>query len=261
MAAACSLRLLLETPRLLVVDKPRGLSFHADETGAGGVLAVAREAQETGDLPGGRLYAVHRLDRVTSGCLVLARDAQSAGLLGRELRTHGLQKWYVALSARRPSKKMGAVVGDMLPARRGAWKLTRTSNDPARTLFVSSGVPGARSGLRGFVLRPLTGRTHQLRVAMKSLGAPVLGDELYADAVEARRESRAYLHACALHIPALEPGELPVAVLCPPPQEGEFGTPEFASWFASYFPKEGDAASWCSDIAPSLMLRECDDDI
>ena len=150
---------------------------------------------------------------------------------------------------------MGSVVGDMEPARRGAWKLLRTEADPARTLFVTSGVAGGRPGLRGFVLKPLTGRTHQLRVAMKALGSPVLGDELYADAVEARLETRAYLHACALHIPSLEPGELPLDVLCPPPAEGEFGMPGFAAWFADYFPS-GDAATWCSALAPSLRLRE-----
>lgn len=253
--SAASLALLLETPRLLVVHKPHGLAFHADEAGVGGVMQAARAAQEEGLLPGGRLYPVHRLDRVTSGCLLLARDGHTAGLLGRELRTHGIQKYYVGLSARRPSKKQGYVTGDMEASRRGAWKLLRTALDPARTAFVCSGVPGSRPGLRGFVLKPLTGRTHQLRVAMKALGAPVLGDELYADAVESRMESRAYLHACALHIPALEPGDVPLAVLCPPPLEGVFGLAGFAEWFRGYFPSD-EAGRWCTDLAPSLRLAE-----
>jgi hypothetical protein len=54
--------------------------------------------------------------------------------------------------------------------------------------------------LRFFALRPLTGRTHQLRVALKSLGAPILGDALYAGKEEARKEDRAYLHAAAVRV-------------------------------------------------------------
>lgn len=55
--------------------------------------------------------------------------------------------------------------------------LARTTDDPAVTRFTSAAVPG-RPGVRAFLLKPETGRTHQLRVAMKSLGAPVLGDEV-----------------------------------------------------------------------------------
>jgi len=61
----------------------------------------------------------------------------------------------------------------MLKARRGAWKLARSKESPALTEFVSTSLG---QGLRLFLLRPYTGKTHQLRVAMKSLGAPIIGD-------------------------------------------------------------------------------------
>lgn len=157
-------------------------------------------------------------------------------------RRKQVAKYYVALSDRKPSKKMGSVVGDMQKGRRGSWMLARTRRNPAVTRFTSAAVVGAmeeeagsagaadpqqhegglqqahmeqeveqeqegvevgqqdgeraqrgeqqqeqqqqaqqqqrRPALRAFLLKPETGRTHQLRVAMKSLGAPVLGDEV-----------------------------------------------------------------------------------
>jgi hypothetical protein len=153
-----------------------------------------------------------------------------------------VHKYYVALSAKRPKKKMGTVSGEMTRARRGAWRLvkrpSKDESDEARddnegddstrvtrngspqvatTKFVSRGLLKPKSAerdsrggrdetkknaraLRFFALRPLTGRTHQLRVALKSLGAPILGDALYAGKEEARKEDRAYLHAAAVRV-------------------------------------------------------------
>ncbi len=76
--------------------------------------------------------------------------------------------------------------------------LLRTLGNPAVTRFDSVPLPGRRPGLRAYLLKPGTGRTHQLRVAMKSLGAPVLGDERYAAKAAASREERCYLHCAAL---------------------------------------------------------------
>jgi len=223
---------LLDTPQLLVVYKPAGLSFHADQEGELGCVEAVREAQESGALPPGRLWGVHRLDRVTSGALVFAKSREAAGIVGGFFRDGAVEKLYIALSSRRPSKSQGEVVGDMAPSRRGAYKLLRSREDPARTRFTSSGVVGGRPGLRGFVLRPRTGRTHQLRVAMKALGAPVLGDALYADAGAAAQEERAYLHAAGLYIPPLAAGEPATRLLVPPEEGEEFLTESFKLWFS-----------------------------
>eukprot|EP00976_Prorocentrum_cordatum_P075466 1181919-Prorocentrum_minimum.AAC.4 len=111
---------------------------------------------------------------------------------------------------------MGRVVGDMERSRRASWKLLRTTNNPAVTKFATFPIqrPVSAAGddlrdvsqlsaapslqLRLFLLKPETGRTHQLRVAMKSLGAPVLGDPTYSHADEAKQHSRTYLHATAI---------------------------------------------------------------
>jgi tRNA pseudouridine32 synthase/23S rRNA pseudouridine746 synthase len=151
----------------------------------------------------------------------------------------------------------------MAPARRGAWKLLRSTDDPAITRFDScslkgfapdatAGGPGGapvRDGLRLFLLKPETGRTHQLRVALKSLGAPVLGDALYGAAADAVGEDRMCLHAAALRL-RLD-GEAIQAVA--PPEEGaEFCAPACAAALAALLPSAGDLGPW---FASQKLLR------
>lgn len=79
----------------------------------------------------------------------------------------------------------------MEKSRNGAWKLCHRKENPAVTQFSSISL---EPSLRHFILQPTTGKTHQLRVAMKSLGSPILGDKLYAGSVA----DRVYLHAYQL---------------------------------------------------------------
>jgi len=179
--------LVAEGPGFLVIDKDPGLDFH-DCEGRPGLCSRVR------DWLGRPVYPVHRLDKETSGLLLMALNRDSAAALAGLFRERAVRKYYVALSDLAPHKKQGLIQGDMVRSRRGSWKLTRTMERPARTRFLSwSALPG----LRLFVLKPLTGRTHQLRVAMKSLGAPILGDPLYHPTVPSRPD-RMYLHAHSL---------------------------------------------------------------
>lgn len=111
--------------------------------------------------------------------------------------------------------------------------LARSLSNPAVTRFTSTSLPGKRSGLRAFLLKPETGKTHQLRVALKSLGAPVLGDERYAQAELAQQEERGYLHCAALRF--LSP-DGPVQIMCEPEEGQEFRTEAFQTIFKSWFP-------------------------
>ncbi|MFP8965152.1 TIGR01621 family pseudouridine synthase [Pokkaliibacter sp. CJK22405] len=179
--------LLVDTQDFLLVNKCPGINFHSeDEAG----LAAAIKA----DLKLDSLYPVHRLDKVTSGLVLFGKTLEFTQSIGIQFETHQIKKLYVALSDKRPSKKQGWIKGDMVKARRGAWKLTPTMKHPAITQFSSINV---RAGLRSFFLFPHTGKTHQLRVAMKSLAAPIIGDPLY-NAQNAVNTDRAYLHAAAL---------------------------------------------------------------
>jgi tRNA pseudouridine32 synthase/23S rRNA pseudouridine746 synthase len=170
-----------------VVNKDPGLDFH-DCDGQPGLCSRVR-----GWL-GQPVFAVHRLDKATSGLLLLATNRDCAAALAALFRERAIEKYYLALSDLAPRKKQGFVQGDMTRSRRGSWKLLRSMERPARTRFLSWPV---RPGLRLFVLKPLTGRTHQLRVAMKSLGAPILGDTLYHPIVQDWPD-RMYLHAHTL---------------------------------------------------------------
>ena len=241
-----------ETSGLLFIDKPPGVSFHASsEHGDPGLLTLLRGAREVTHTE--RLHSVHRLDRVTSGLLMVAKSAEAASVVGALLREQRIAKYYVALSARKPAKKMGRVSGDMERSRRGSWKLLRSANRPAVTTFISRSVaedtaaPVRPKPLRAFVLRPLTGRTHQLRVALKALSSPVLGDPLYAAAAAAAAEDRAYLHAAAMRIPghaALSDGAAPIEVLCRPSVGAEFRTAAFEDLWSDWFGGLSPGAPW-----------------
>jgi len=179
--------LIAEGPGFLVLDKGPGLDFH-DCLGEPGLCSRVRAWL------GVPVFPVHRLDKATSGVVLMALNRSRAAELAALFRERSVEKYYVALSDLPPRKKQGLVRGDMVRSRRGSWKLTRTLERPASTRFLSWSVG---PGLRLFALKPLTGRTHQLRVAMKSLGAPILGDPLYHPAVPDWPD-RMYLHAHTL---------------------------------------------------------------
>ena len=136
-------------------------------------------------------YPVHRIDKPTAGLLLVARTTEANRILSTGFAEGRMEKTYLAISDRRPRKKQGWVRGDMVPSRRSQWKLLREQNNPAITRFHSVSLD---EGERGFVLTPKTGKTHQLRVALKSLGSPMLGDTLYGGTPA----DRLYLHAWRL---------------------------------------------------------------
>ena len=191
-------------PRFYLVNKHAGVSFHRQGEEAGLMEALRAGLQDDA------LWPVHRLDRMTSGLLLVVRSTAVAAQLGEAFASHQVEKYYLALSDRKPQKKQGLVKGDMDKGRGGAWRLLPTRQHPAVTQFFSHAV---QPGLRLFVLRPRTGRTHQLRVALKSQSAPILGDTLYGGSPT----DRGYLHAYALVLPL--DGER-LTFVCPP-DEGE----------------------------------------
>lgn len=108
--------------------------------------------------------------------MLFALNRDSAAALSAQFAEKTMRKTYLALGTHKPAKKQGWVKGGMARSRRGTWKLTRDEDNFAVTRFSSQSL---KSGLRLFVLQPFTGKTHQLRVAMKSIGSPILGDTLY----------------------------------------------------------------------------------
>lgn len=180
-----TLNICFEHPDFVVINKPAGISVHKDEQAVGFTEQIAKQ------LGLEKVWLVHRLDKITSGLLILAKNKATAVAFYQLFKSHQVQKTYWALSDKKPKKKQGKIVGDMEKSRNGSWKLCHSKENPAITQFHSQAIA---PNLRWFVLQPKTGKTHQLRVAMKSLGSAILGDSRYAGSPS----DRVYLHAYQL---------------------------------------------------------------
>lgn len=174
--------ILFKNQYFVAINKPYGIAVHQESDSICLTQTLAKQ------LGLERVWLLHRLDKATSGVLLLALNSQVASELSQQFADKSIHKTYFALSDCRPSKKQGWVKGGMEKSRRGAWKLTRNSENIAITQFQSTSLA---PNLRLFVLQPHTGKTHQLRVAMKSLGSPIIGDELYGGSLG----ERMFLHA------------------------------------------------------------------
>lgn len=201
--------IVAEEQDFIVISKRAGAHFHSQD-GFPGVVATVQQEM------GLRLYPVHRLDSVTSGLLLLARSGEAATALGMLFSKHQVQKYYLALAGGKPKKKQGWVIGDMAKSRRSKYKLLHSKGNPAITEFFSKSV---LPGLRCYLLKPHSGKTHQIRVALASLGTPVLGDKLYGS----NKADRTYLHAWQLEFTY---NEVPHQYLIAPETGALFRQPE-----------------------------------
>lgn len=162
--------LVFEHEDFLVVAKSQGVCVHTEGDDIGLMVQLKKDFScET-------IFPVHRLDKVTSGLIICAKNHAAASELSQLFQHRQIEKYYLALSDHKPKKKQGLIAGDMEKARRGSWKLCHSKHNPAITQFFSY---GAGAGQRLFLLKPKTGKTHQLRVALKSIGSPIIGDRLY----------------------------------------------------------------------------------
>ncbi len=181
--------LIEDNENFIIIYKKPDTNFHSED-GQTGLFETIKQHQGVRDL-----YPVHRLDKVTSGLLVMAKTASVNQELVDQFKNRQVEKHYLAISNKKPKKKQGLIKGDMEFARRGAWKLNERQLNPAITQFFSKSM---EEGKRLFIIKPRTGKTHQIRVALKSLGSPIMGDLLYTDAIACSGVDRVYLHAYSL---------------------------------------------------------------
>jgi 23S rRNA pseudouridine955/2504/2580 synthase len=197
-AAWIEQRVLYEDPDLLVLDKPAGLAAHGGSGVSLGAIELLRAAR-----PDARaLGLVHRLDRDTSGCLLVAKRPSSLRRLQAQFREGSVEKSYLALLAGRLNGSERIVDAPLLTdERRGGERHVRVDagGKASRTRFVVERRLAEVTLVRAM---PMTGRTHQIRVHAASIGLPLVGDERYGaqTAALARRMGlhRLFLHAATL---------------------------------------------------------------
>jgi tRNA pseudouridine32 synthase/23S rRNA pseudouridine746 synthase len=171
-------RLLYRDGLMLVIDKPAGIHVHRGPKG-GESLEDSFDALRFG-LPR-RPALAHRLDRDTSGCLVLGRHRKALATLGRLFKARKVGKTYWAVVEGGPSEDQGRIDIPLskLDESRGWWMKSDPRGLPATSTWK---VMGRSDGLTWLALEPLTGRTHQLRVHCAEMGFPVVGDNIYGSA-------------------------------------------------------------------------------
>ncbi len=210
---------LYEDDELVVIDKPAGLPVHAP--GAGRTLPTVVAALSRGRrLAGGgpeRPGVVHRLDAATSGVMVLTKSKAAYSALVEAFRRREVEKEYLALVEGELEVDEGEVQGRLGRHPRAPWRMrVAAGGKEARTEFR---VLTRKEGKSLLLVRPHTGRTHQIRVHLAAIGHPVVGDPIYGRAGE-----RMYLHAWKLGFYHPATGEW-LEFTAPVP-------PEFRAWFA-----------------------------
>lgn len=201
---------------LLVVDKPAGVVVHAAPGRSGATLVDAVSALGAGGGPAERLGIVHRLDRDTSGLLVVARSQETYERLQRLVRRRKLTREYLALVAGRPRSRSGAIEA---PVGRDRHDRTRQSldTDTPRAAVTHFDLEELLPGHALLRVRLETGRTHQIRVHLAAIDLPVAGDRTYGVAGDLGLQ-RQFLHAARLAFAHPVTGE-PVDISSPLPPE------------------------------------------
>ena len=208
-------RLLYRDALMLVLNKPPGLSVHA------GPINSANRRESVEDhfdalrfgLPQPPALA-HRLDRDTSGCLILGRHRNALAELGKLFRNGAIGKTYWAVVEGAPATDEGVIELPLgrLDVTRGWWM----KHDPnGRAAITKWRVMGKTAAVSWLSLEPLTGRTHQLRVHCAEMGWPIVGDGVYGSAPR-QGGPPLHLHAREIVVP-LYKNRPPIRVIAPAP--------------------------------------------
>lgn len=190
--------ILFEDERLLVINKPAGVAVHGGSGLSFGVIECLRQLRPEAK----ELELVHRLDRETSGCLILARRRSALRALHAQLRGGRVGKHYLALvaGAWRGGRVALALAKNRLQGGERMVKVTAEGKSSASLFRPVRRLAGATL----MEVEILTGRTHQIRVHAAESGHPVLGDEKYGDREANRRARTAGLKRMFLHAARIE---------------------------------------------------------
>lgn len=202
-AEAIPLQVVYEDADMLVLDKPAGLVVHPAAGHASGTLvnALLAHVKDFGGVGGSlRPGIVHRLDKDTSGLIVVAKHDAAQRALQAQFKLRKVEKQYVALVVGRPPTPSGRVEAPIGRDPRQRQRMAVVTNSELRSRMAVSEYR-TREALRGYTLvdvKPETGRTHQVRVHMAFLGCPLAGDLLYGVSGGRYKLARHFLHAAVL---------------------------------------------------------------
>ena len=210
------LHILHEDAAVLVLNKPAGLVVHPGAGNAEGTLVNALLFHCAGlSVIGGteRPGIVHRLDKETSGCLVVAKTDSAHRLLSAQFADRLIKKTYLALVVGVPRMPHGTIEAGI--GRHAVHRQKMTVSERGRASVTGYRVLASFEGKALVECQPRTGRTHQIRVHLKHLGHPIVGDPLYG-----RRagQPRHFLHAWKLAFTHPESGK-PLAFCAPLPAD------------------------------------------
>ncbi len=177
------LRILHEDEDLVVIDKPAGLTVHPGAGRSTGTLAhhlLDRYPEMAGVGGPGRPGIVHRLDQGTSGVMAVARTAESYARLARAFASREVGKRYLGIAYGAPSPASGTIEAPIgrHPQKRKEMTV-RSSGRPSRTGYRTL---SSKAGISLIEMDLATGRTHQIRVHLKHIGHPLVGDPVYGEA-------------------------------------------------------------------------------
>lgn len=185
---------LFADERIVVFDKPSGL---LSVPGIGPEKADCLASRAAALHPGARI--VHRLDRDTSGVIIMATDAEAHRELSRQFHDREVEKSYIAVVAGGPSGDTGVID---LPMRKDMDNPPRQliDHEQGRSALTNWAVLERGADRTRLELRPVTGRSHQLRLHLLAIGCPILGDDLYAPDDVRAMSPRLALHAASLRV-------------------------------------------------------------
>ena len=190
---------VFEDEHLLVVDKPAGVVVHPAPGHETGTLAQALAGRAAGGPDAWRPGIVHRLDRDTSGLLVVAKSDAVHRALQEQIRARGMRREYLALVSGRPDARSGTIDAPIGRDRRERTAHS-TSTDTPREAVTHFEIAQAFSRTTLLRVTLETGRTHQIRVHLAAIGHPVCGDSQYGGGACGKRLglTRQFLHAARL---------------------------------------------------------------
>lgn len=217
-----NIKVIYEDKDVLAIDKPAGLLVHPtkiskEKTLTDWLLEKYPEIKNVGDDPAIRPGIVHRLDKETSGVMIIARNQKSFQCLKKLFQSRQIKKSYLALVWGRVRTKTG-LIEKPLGLKTGGIK--RTVHGPtARMIKEAKTFYRVKKYLNDFTLlevEPLTGRTHQIRVHLASIGHPIVGDGLYGKKPAPPQLQRMFLHAESIELTLPSGSRIKISADLPP---------------------------------------------